>query len=175
MHYNVARLLKEPVGSTRTYGISEPVHANDGDAFISPQGQLSLMRTGKGVWVNAKVGMKVPATCSRCLKIFPCPVKVVIQEEYLPTVDIYTGQSLHVPEREEGSFTIDQRHTLDLTEALRQYAITNQPMKPLCHQDCMGLCHICGTDRNSDFCSCEEEIADPRWATLLKLKEQCIG
>ena len=174
MHYNVARLLKEPVGSTRTYGISEPVHAGDGGAFIFPQGQLSLMRTDKGVWVNADVGMKVLVSCSRCLKIFPCPVKVVIQEEYLPTVDISTGQSLHVPEREDGSFTIDQRHTLDLTEALRQYAITNQPMKPLCQQECMGLCQICGTDRNSGPCSCEEETGDPRWATLLKLKEQDI-
>ncbi|MCE2463721.1 MAG: DUF177 domain-containing protein [Dehalococcoidia bacterium] len=175
MHYNVARLLKEPVGSTRTYGISESVHADDGDAFIFPQGQLSLMRTDKGVWVEAKVVMKVLVSCSRCLKIFPYPVNVVIQEEYLPTVDINTGQSLHVPEREEGSFTIDQRHILDLTEALRQYAITNQPMKPLCYQDCLGLCHICGADRNSGSCSCEEETADPRWATLLKLKEHSIG
>ena len=171
MHYNVARLLKEPVGSTRTYRIGESGRTDDGYDFISPEGQLLLMRTDKGVWVNAKVGMKVSLSCSRCLKNFPCPVKVVIQEEYLPTVDINTGQSLYVPEREEGSFTIDQRHILDLTEALRQYAITSQPMKPLCYQDCPGLCHICGADRNGGLCSCEEETADFRWGTLLKLKE----
>ena len=172
MLYNVAQLLKEPVGSIRTYRISEPVFVGDDTTYTFPQGHLSLMRTDKGIWVRATVEAQVWLVCSRCLKGFPHPLRVAIEEEYLPTVDINTGQILHVPEKEEGSFTIDQRHILDLKEALRQYTITNQPMKPLCNLDCRGLCPVCGVDRNHSPCFCQEEAVEPQWAPLLKLQKK---
>ena len=171
MYYNVVQLLKEAVGSTRTYRIVEPIPTDDGATHILPQSQLSLMRTDKGIWVSASLGVRVGVTCSRCLKRFPHPLRFVIEEEYLPMVDINTGQSLRVSERAEGSFTIDQQHILDLGEALRQYVITNQPMKPLCGQECLGLCPNCGTDRNENPCSCWEGAVDPRWGPLMELLE----
>ena len=169
MYYNVAQLLKEPIGSTRIYRIDQPVSTDDGDFQIIPQGQLSLMRTDKGVWASARLNVRHRVICSRCLKRFPHPIRIVIEEEYLPTVDVNTGQSLRVPERAEGFFTIDQRHGLELKEALRQYTLTNQPMKPLCHQDCRGLCPSCGTDRNENPCLCQEGAKDARWTPLLEL------
>ena len=172
MLYNVAQLLKESVGSTRSYDIDEPVPIDVGAAPIYPQGQLSLMRTDKGIWVNSNVAVREWVLCSRCLTGFSYPLSFVIQEEYLPTVDINTGQTLHVPERAEGSFTIDQRHVLDLREALRQYVIASRPIKPLCYQECRGLCPACGADRNQGPCSCREEAVDPKWTPLLNLLGQ---
>jgi uncharacterized protein len=169
MYYNVAQLLKEPVGSTRSYGVDEPGPNADGATGMSPCGRVSLMRTDKGIWVNASVEAPVWVSCSRCLKGFPYPVGIVIEEEYLPTVDVTTGQSLAVPERAEGSFTIDPKHTLDLGEAVRQYTLASQPMKPLCSQDCQGLCPACGVDRNENHCSCGEGDIDPRLGPLLEL------
>ena len=169
MNYNVAQLLKEPVGSTRTFRVSETVLIEDGATQISPQGRLSFLRTDRGIWVSARFEVGVSVACSRCLNKFPYPMPIAIDEEYLSVVDITTGQPLSVSEKAEDSFTIDQRHVLDLTEALRQYIITNQPMKPLCSQECQGLCPICGTDRAKYACSCLEGIIDPRWSPLLDL------
>lgn len=40
------------------------------------------------------------------------------------------------------------------------------PVKPLCRENCKGLCPTCGTNRNSGGCSCENERIDPRMAAL---------
>ncbi len=46
------------------------------------------------------------------------------------------------------------------------------PMKPLCSEDCLGLCVQCGTDRNINRCDCVVEFIDPRWRALELLKQQ---
>jgi len=70
-------------------------------------------------------------------------LQLKIQEEFFPTIDIETGLKLPKPE-DPGSFTIDEHHILDLTEAIRQYIVTAMPMKPLCKTECAGLCDTCG-------------------------------
>ena len=171
MYYNVAQLLKEPVGSTRTYRTDERVPIADGAGDVNAHGQFSLMRTDKGVWVRGKLALRVRVVCSRCLNGYAQVLEFLMDEEYLPIVDINTGQTIHVPESAEGTFTIDHRHVLDLREALRQYTITHQPMKPLCTPECRGLCPICGSNRNDYRCSCQEGTIDRRWSPLLRLHE----
>ena len=82
--------------------------------------------------------------------------------------DMVSGAPLPLPE-EPDCFTIDEHNILDLTEAIRQYALLTVPMKPLCHQDCAGLCPTCGINLNQASCDCPPEPADPRWSELSKL------
>jgi len=48
------------------------------------------------------------------------------------------------------------------------------PVKPLCGENCKGLCPVCGADRNTENCSCDKERLDPRMAALhgLTLKKK---
>ena len=41
------------------------------------------------------------------------------------------------------------------------------PLKPICREDCRGLCTKCGCNRNRVECGCVDESIDPR---LLALK-----
>ena len=43
------------------------------------------------------------------------------------------------------------------------------PMKPLCREDCKGLCPQCGTNLNTGTCECRPEWEDPRLAALKAL------
>ncbi|MBA7688765.1 hypothetical protein ES703_97254 [subsurface metagenome] len=70
---------------------------------------------------------------------------------------------------EPGCFTIDEHHILDLTEAIRQYALLAIPMKPLCRGDCAGLCPNCGHNINQGPCDCSPQETEPRWSELSKL------
>ena len=45
------------------------------------------------------------------------------------------------------------------------------PMKPLCREDCRGLCPQCGSDRNVSECNCVVEFVDPRWRGLQLLRK----
>lgn len=43
------------------------------------------------------------------------------------------------------------------------------PVKPVCEDDCKGLCPNCGTNLNTGSCDCEQESGDPRFAALRSL------
>ena len=163
---NVSQLLKSPIGSTRNYTVNEMVDIDHSNSPV--QGSMTLTRTDKGILVAGTVHTEIELTCSRCLNFFHCPLSPRIEEEYFPTTDIITGASLPAPD-EPGSFTIDELNVIDLTEAIRQYTLLATPMKPLCQDDCAGLCPTCGQSLNQKRCNCPLQPVDPRWDKLSKL------
>ncbi|MBA7643109.1 hypothetical protein ES703_50820 [subsurface metagenome] len=166
MQINVSQLLKEPIGATRDYRVSEIVDITGDGRMV--QGEVKLLRTHRGILVRGVLRTEVELTCSRCLSPFNFPVTLNIGEEYIPTVDVVSGVPLSSPE-EPGSFIIDEHHVIDLTEAIRQYSLLVIPMKPLCREDCAGLCPNCGHNLNRGHCGCPQQEADPRWSELSKL------
>ena len=132
---NVAQLLKEPTGSSRSYDASEVIKGQP-PGFI--QGSIALTHAGQGILVQGKLSAKVELVCSRCLKPFPYSLNFSLEEEFLPTIDVSSGLPLSLPEEAEG-FTINGNHILDLGEVIRQYILLNLPMKPLCQPDCAGI------------------------------------
>jgi uncharacterized protein len=167
MQIHVAQQLRSAIGTVKEYDIDLVVDVTGYGNESRLQGKVTLTRTDRGILVKGVLNTEVELTCSRCLKPFPCPLNFKIEEEYFPTVDVVSGAPLPVPD-EVGCFTIDDNHELDLTEAVHQYALLAVPMKPLCRQDCAGLCPLCGQDLNLGECQCPPAEADPRWA---KLKE----
>ena len=57
----------------------------------------------------------------------------------------------------------------DLSDIVRQAIILAVGMKPLCSEDCRGLCPDCGVNLNKQSCRCASEKIDPRWEGLKKL------
>jgi uncharacterized protein len=53
---------------------------------------------------------------------------------------------------------------------LREQFYLALPMKPLCRDECRGLCPSCGTNRNTGACTCAPVWEDPRLAPLKELK-----
>ena len=158
MRLNVAQLLKEPIGSSRTYDIDEQPSDGSEEGIRSVRGQAALLRTDKGVLLTATLDTEVLLTCARCLNPFKHRMTLSIKEEFFATVDINSGAPLPPPD-EPGTFTIDARHTIDLNEAVRQYSLVGLPLKPLCREDCAGLCPSCGKNLNDGPCGCEKDSA----------------
>jgi uncharacterized protein len=166
MQINVSQLLREPIGATRDYQINEVADIDDNKGCLV-QGECHLLRTQRSILAKCTMSTEVELTCSRCLSLFRHPMTLKFEEEYLPTVDVVSGMPLSSPE--EGAFTIDEHHILDLTEAICQYTLLAIPMKPLCYKDCAGLCPNCGHNLNQGRCNCPTQSADPRWSELTKL------
>ncbi|MBI2847845.1 MAG: DUF177 domain-containing protein [Chloroflexi bacterium] len=168
LQINVSQQLKASVGTTREYSIEDMIDVTGGgDGKNKVRGSISLLRTDRGILVKGTLHTDVELTCSRCLSLFPQSLAVDIEDEYLPTIDVYTGNNLPLPDAE--TFTIDEHNILNLAEAVRQYALTAIPMKPLCRPDCKGLCPVCGGNLNQGACRCFPKPPDPRWAKLNQL------
>ena len=138
MQINVSQLLKEPVGSERDYQISDTIDIMDNGSSSMIQGNVRLTRTNRSILVKGKFNIMIELACARCLDAFGCPLALSFEEEYIPASDIADGDFVP-PSDEPGLFSIDDNHFIDLTEAIRQYALIALPMKPLCRQDCSGL------------------------------------
>ncbi len=168
LQYNVAQLLKESIGSLREYEVESAGLDLDGVRSDAIRGKVKLLCTNRSIVVQAWLKSSVKIECSRCLKELLWPLTIKVEEEYFPTIDIISGRPVPPPD-EPWAFTIDENHILDLTEAVRQYLLLALPMKPLCREDCAGLCPVCGQDLNKRSCRCPTVQPDPRWAKLAQL------
>ena len=170
MQYNVAQLLKEPIGSTRNYRLDEAFR-DSGRFADHVHGSLKLLRTHQGVLTTAELDIEAMRVCGRCLSEYSLNLSLSIEEEFFPMIDVNTGRSLSSPFESEGA-RIDESHTMELTEILRQYVITVSPMKPLCRPECAGLCQGCGANLNQKECECGKNAVDPRWRELTNLLQE---
>jgi len=169
MDMNVSQLLREPIGATRDYDIDETIDLTGEGKQNRIKGNCHLVRTQRSILASCSLNTVMELACSRCLGRFEQPARIKFNEEFFPTLDIESGAALPPPE-EASSFTIDEQHILDITEAVRQYFLLAIPMKPLCKKDCAGLCPTCGKNLNQGKCDCPAQNTDPRWAKLADLK-----
>ena len=167
MYFNVSQLLKERSGSTRSYDVNDFASLREGAPMTPISGMVKMMRTDAGIWVSAQLETYFDCECSRCVREMEQFVRMDIEEEYLPEVDVNTGARLNFPDELSDNFYIDQTHMLDMSEAIRQYFGLSMPFSPLCREECKGLCLTCGADLNDTDCSCDNVIRDPRWGALL--------
>lgn len=170
MKFNVAQLLKAPVGSRREYELDDNIEALDGDIqAVEPlTGKLSLTRTASGILATGRLHTVVAIECRRCMQRFTSPVDMELEEEFVPTIDVLTGTSVPTDGIEE-ALQIDEHHMLDLSEVVRQYIILQREQYPLCDETCAGLCPVCGKNLNEGPCGCQDAAEDPRWAALREL------
>ena len=132
----MAQLEKSPIGTTRDYKLDEQLDI-EGQA-VSVKGSVRLTRTNRSVLAEAVIDAALPQECCRCLTDFNCLLNVKFEDEFFPVLDITSGLPIEI-ETESGDFIIDEHHVIDLSEAVRQYAILSIPMKPLCRDDCGGI------------------------------------
>ncbi len=104
-------------------------------------------------------------SCSRCLEPYRLPADLSFDVRYLPAAQMATQDEREVQEEDfEISYYRDDQ--IDLNELLREQFYLALPMKPLCSEDCKGLCPQCGTNLNTAACGCAAAWEDPRLAPL---------
>ncbi len=168
MQANVAQLLKESTGATRTYDIDDAISADDGQE-CRVQGKVILIRAARGILAKGYFTCQRQLTCGRCLTSFAHSSAFDVEEMFYPSIDILSGLPLALPDEDAASsFTIDEHHILDTSEMIRQYSLLATPMKPLCRVDCAGLCPECGANLNENKCHC---VRSPRTALAEALDE----
>ena len=168
LSYNVAGLLRATPGTVRRY----PVHAAtleiaDDLRLAAPiDGEVRLSRTGRSILARAELETALEERCSRCLTPVVAAVRVVVDEEALPSIDLLTGLPLDRSAEPE-ALRLDDHHELDLAESVRAAIALAEPIRALCRPDCRGLCAVCGADLNPDPEHGHDEIeTDPRLAAL---------
>ena len=111
----------------------------------------------------------IELACSRCLEPFEWPVDATFDLRYQPRA-LNQGEGEREIEEDDLSTAFYENDEIDLGHLMREQFYLSLPMKPLCREDCKGLCPTCGTNRNMAPCGCATEWEDPRLAVLKTLK-----
>jgi uncharacterized protein len=131
--------------------------------------ELSLLveREGTDVSVRGRLAAEVPLACGRCLERFPVRVATAVDTRFVPRPAGGREELELGSEDLELDFYADD--LLNLTQLVETETTLQLPMKPLCREDCRGLCPVCGGNRNLVDCGCEVKFPDPRMAVLKDL------
>ncbi len=148
---------------------NEPIEAN---SLLRPAGdvkaELMLNRTELELSIKGNISGTVNLQCSRCLTEFQKELNLEVDLTYLP-IEQMSVEEAHEIARDESELGYYKEDEIDIVDVIREQMILNLPMKPLCVEDCKGLCPVCGTDLNLYQCDCKTEHIDPRLSILKKL------
>ena len=144
----------------------------DGDSFVVVAPvvlDFDIHKDKEKFRLVGSVRTELELPCSRCLEPFRLPVEATFDQRYLPAADATQDAEVELGEEDvEVSYYRDD--AIDLAGLMREQFYLALPMKPLCNDDCKGLCPQCGTNRNVSQCSCTQGWVDPRLAALQALK-----
>jgi len=138
---NVAQLLQETTGATRTFRVSLDWFALDTDLMARDvTGTFTLMRLVDGILLSGDVRGIALIECVRCLEIYEQPFVAEVEQEYRSMFDIAMAA---VDEDDDEDLAneigeIDEANEIDMAEPIRQFAILALPMRPDCGDDCPG-------------------------------------
>jgi uncharacterized protein len=116
-----------------------------------------------------RVQTKLELPCGRCLEPFTLPVDAAFDLRYHPRTE-NSGEGEREVEEDDLTTAFYENEEIDLGQLMHEQLYLSMPMKPLCRDDCRGLCPQCGTNLNRGTCDCPRAWEDPRLAVLKTLK-----
>lgn len=147
------RGVLESLASSRT--VSGEIEASDVELGAQPyhfDGPVSfdvtLTYAGAGVVAQGSVAAEVTTPCSRCL----CDSHLTVSAE-VDGFYVMPGHESGLPEEQEFEFIANDL-SIDLEPAVMAALVMELPFAPLHDEGCLGICPVCGRDRNTDPCDC---------------------
>lgn len=146
----------------------------DGECrFLSDiSAHLKIRKVSDMIQVKGKLEMNTGATCGRCLADYEAPVVHRFSIDFIPESSAPIPDEDEIALRaEDMGFIHYKGEVIDFHDAIQEQVILSLPVRPLCREDCKGLCQTCGGNLNEGPCGCSGTgSVDPRFAVLKNLK-----
>ncbi len=118
----------------------------------------------RGVHMQGTLEGVEAETCVRCLEPFARPAKIEIEETF--SEDVGPEQDFYA----DVAPLVDR--SIDLSDLVSQLLEVDEPMAAVCSASCLGICPVCGANRNTVACGCEAHTPDIRLAGLARLRDE---
>jgi len=160
---NVGFIVHQEVGYNHEFLFEyEEVQIADDLDLRHFEGVTTIGRTPQGLIVQANFSGETTLECVRCLNEFQHSLDWEMTELFAFSEKSVSESGLLLPE---------DAH-IDLEPLIREYALLEIPINPICKQDCKGLCPVCGEDLNQVDCEHKSIAKDPPFSALKGLLEE---
>ena len=159
---------------TTDFPVLEEISAAGDCTFTDPIDiRLGAKRLGELVAVEGRATSTVRMTCNRCLNNFESILQAGFTLTYthrLPEdVEPDPDNDIELQAEKIGLIAFSGEE-INLKEDVQSEIVMAIPMRPICSQNCKGLCPHCGGNLNEVSCGCKSRNGDPRLAVLKNLK-----
>lgn len=128
-----------------------------------------LHKDGDKYRLVGRIESRLRLSCSRCVEAFNLFVNVPVDLMYLPYGENVGDGEAEISD-EDLAIAFYRDDQIDMGLMIREQLQLTVPMKPLCCDDCHGLCSVCGKNLNHEQCSCDQSWHDPRLDVLAALR-----
>jgi len=142
----------------------------EGKDFRFPQPlqvHIEYYRSGADLFFQGRVSGMIEGHCSRCLKSYSFPLDKEFDFVLAPDTTSAKNKELSADELGLSFYRGDE---LNLEPLIREQVLLALPTRPLCDDNCRGLCPTCGVDLNERECRCHDSHSDPRMAIFRDMK-----
>jgi uncharacterized protein len=144
--------------------------AADMHRFAEPvQVHLSVQKSDDEVVLSGRIATHVIATCVRCLDQFEIGIDETVRRVANVVPDNQVVEDTGDP---DFVFLPMSLPVWDLSDVLREVALLALSEKPLCRDDCKGLCPSCGANLNHETCPCQRTETKGTLSQLSELLER---
>ncbi|NOY88124.1 MAG: DUF177 domain-containing protein [FCB group bacterium] len=128
---------------------------------------IDIQKSGEEYFCQGKIISSVVLECARCLEEFEKELESAT--DFIICAQEWHEKNSNDLDNEDYVYFKSSDLHVDLSDIVRQSIILAESMKPLCSENCKGLCPQCGINLNEESCSCNKEIIDSRWEGLMHL------
>lgn len=145
------------------------VHGNVCDfEFQKPaEVRLGYRRSGEEIFFDGRVNGAAVGHCARCLEPYSFDIATEFSFVLVPKSPLPAELKLN---EEDLDLSFYEGQEIVVSPLVLEQIVLALPTRPLCKDDCKGLCPQCGTNRNLEPCACVIDRGDPRLAVLRSLK-----
>jgi len=138
--------------------------------FLRPvTASLSVVKEYGYIRVKGSINTSLGLSCSRCLTDFSIDIDSNFTIYFTKSAVGSDETEVELSEEDLLSATYDGDE-IDLTNEIAEQVLLELPYKPLCNEDCHGLCPVCGVDRNKVDCSCMDNQSGLAFSSLRSFK-----
>lgn len=134
----------------------------EGDIIVTGE----MVNLGDSLTIQGTIKAQASYECNRCLIFFERQETILFAEDFREANQPVSHGV------DEDDFMIYEGDFIDIDELVRENLLLNEPLQPLCSESCLGLCPVCGVNRNQATCSCNQTSIDPRLAVLSRLIQE---
>jgi uncharacterized protein len=131
--------------------------------------KLTLTKTRTDVVATGRLSAALSVACGACLKPAVLTMSAPLNAVYVVGDEAAEAEVDDDDLESEDVLTYDGEQ-VDLRPLVREQLILSVPMSPRCKEGCLGLCPVCGGDRNLVACAHKVELEDSRFAALKSVK-----
>ncbi len=129
--------------------------------------ETAYYRVGREIFFQGGLRGAVKAICARCAEEYTFTLEAPFTFVLAPRPAL--GGEERELSAEDMALSFYEGTEIDVTPLVHEQAILALPTRPLCREDCRGLCARCGANLNAGTCRCTADSSDPRLAVLRTL------